>query len=196
MKCIISLLILAFSVLTVMGADLAFNTGGELGFVPDLFGSSSGWGQWFVTTVYNDTGNDLQLTEFGFPCCGPATGAYGWVVWTDIGSISAPVEGPTSCNYYGDFTPVEPEGGDPSVYTYLDISAESIIIPDGAYFCFGYQNTQYGGQTTKNGIETWAWDDGDWYSDSQYNRTAVLQVKGIDSGSLSASTWGAIKSAL
>jgi len=196
MKCILCLSLLVFSALPVSGTDLAYNTGGALGFTPDLFGSSTGWGQWFVTTVYNDTGNDLHLTEFGFPCCGYATGTYGWVVWTDVGSISAPIDGPTSCNYYGAFTPTEPEGGDPTVYTYLDVTSEYILIPDGAYFCFGYQNTQYGGQTTSNGTETWAWDAGVCYSDSQYNRTAILQVEGIEAGALSTTTWGGIKNAL
>jgi len=43
---------------------------------------------------------------------------------------------------------------------------------------FGYGNPGMGGQITTNGVETWSWYDGSWDSDSNYNRTAVLQFKG------------------
>lgn len=196
MRNVLIIAVLTVSVLPAIGEGFLYNTGGQSGFVPDLFGSSTGWGEWFVATVYNDTGKDLQILEFGFPCCGPATGAYGWVVWMDVGGYSAPAGLPTSADYHGSFTPVEPAGGDPTVYTYVDVSMEGVIVPVGAHFCFGYENTQYGGQTTFNGTMTWSWDNGNWIADSQYNRTAVMQVSAEEVGSLSITTWGGIKSAV
>ena len=57
--------------------DWVYNTGGAEDFVPDTGGSSDGWGEWFITTVLNDTGQDLLLTEFGFPCSGTAPRPHG-----------------------------------------------------------------------------------------------------------------------
>ncbi len=177
--------------------DFQYNTGGVLDFTPTTGGSSTGWGEWFITTVCNDSGMDLILVEFGFPCCGPPTEAYGWVVWTDMGGYVAPGGNAYSAEHYGSFTPVDPDPSTfpPTTYTYVDVSAKGIIIPDGAYFCFGYDNTGIGGQTAFNGVDTWAWYSAWWDPDQDYGRTAILQVKANYSGTpVTESTWGALKS--
>jgi hypothetical protein len=178
-------------------ADWEYNTGGSIDFVPTTGGSSTGWGEWFITTVYNGTGFDITLTEFGFPCSGPATGTYGWVVWLNMPGIEPPIGDATTADYYGAFTPVDPDPGTfpPTVYTYVDVSMEGIVIPAGTYFTFGYDNTGTGGQTTYNGVETWAWYSGLWDPDVNYGRTAILQVKG-DFAPIPVleSTWGQVKS--
>jgi hypothetical protein len=177
--------------------DFGYNTGGPLDFVPDSGGSYDGWGEWFITTVYNGTGNDLILVELGFPCAGPATGTYGWVVWTNMGGYVSPGGDATSAEHYGSFVPLDPDPNTwpPTTYTYVDVSAEGIIIPDGTYFCFGYDNTGMGGQTGFNGVLTWAWYEAWWDPDESWGRTAILQVKANYFGTpVAESTWGAIKS--
>lgn len=186
------LMIIMLSVLAT-GADFEYNTAGTLGFSPDLFGSSLGWGQWFITSIQNNTSHNIQLVEFGFPCCGSVTGSYGWVVW-QVDGLNPPPGSPTTAEYHGSFVPVEGPSGDPSVYTYVNVSSQMIVIPSGSFFCFGYQNTSFGGQTGYNGQATWAWDQNAWLADSDFNRTAVLQVTGQYSGSLQSSTWAGIKS--
>jgi len=187
------LLLIAVLPFTATGADFEYNTGGYLGFQADLFGSSYGWGQWFITTVQNPFSQPLQIVELGFPCCGTTTSTYGWVVWDDMGLIAAPSGAPQTCDYHGAFTPLEGPAGNPSVYTYVDVTSAMVIIPPGAFFCFGYQNTGDGGQTPYNGVSTWSWDESMWIGDAQYYRTAVLQVKAEISDALQGSTWAQIK---
>jgi hypothetical protein len=176
--------------------DWWYNTGGVLDFVPDLGGSHDGWGEWFITTVYNDSGDDLILVEFGFPCGGPPTETYGWIVWLDMGGYVPPGGNAYTAEYYGPFTPVDPdpETLPPTTYTYVDVSSEMIVVPAGTYFCFGYDNTGMGGQTSYNGVQTWAWYSGYWDPDVGWGRTAILQVKANFYGTaVDESTWGAIK---
>lgn len=176
--------------------DFEYNTGLTMDIEPTLGGSATGWGEWFLATVENDTGNDLLLIEFGFPCAGPPTGTYGWVVWTDIGELAPPAGEADTAEYYGTFTPVDPdpETWPPTVYTYVDVSAANVIIPAGNYFCWGYDVTGMGGQVEYNGVETWGWYGGIWESDEPWGRTAVIQVKADFAGALEHSTWGSIKS--
>ncbi len=160
-------------------ADFEYNTGGTIDFVPTLGGSATGWAEWMITTVHNDTGHRLRLTEFGFPCCGPPTGPYGWLVWRSVGGLYPPMGDPAAADYHGPFTPLDsnPATNPPTVYTYVNVSAQNIVIPNGSYFCFGYDVTGFGGQTSYNGVLTWGWYGGVWDPDQPYNRTAVLQVK-------------------
>ena len=176
--------------------DFEYNTGGALGTVPTTGGSSTGWGEWFITSVLNDTGQDLKLMEFGFPCCGPATGPYGWIVWIDVGGLAPPAGEASTADYYGTFTPVDPGPGTfpPTVYTYVDVSAFDVIIPAGNYFCFGYDNTDTGGQIVFNGVDTWAWYEGLWDPDQAWGRTAILEVLADYYTALDRTTWGSIKS--
>jgi len=177
--------------------DWLYNTGGSEGFIPDSQGSFDGWGEWFITTVHNNTGEDLYLTELGFPCSGPTTGEFGWLVWTAVGGPVAPAGPANTANFYGAFSPVEPDPAvNPVVYTFVDISEENIVIPDGQYFCFGYDNTGLGGQTTANGVETWAWYGGMWDPDSGWGRTAIMQVKANFDGPVAEEdvTFGQVKS--
>ncbi len=190
----------AFGILVLLpvistGADFQLNTGGQMGFEPDLSGSSTGWGSHFVATALNDTGQDVVLTQLGFPCSGDTTGAYGWVVWLDVGAEVPPEGAPSTADHHGMFVPVEGPGGDPTVYTYVEVWDRSIVVEAGTYFTFGYQNTGQGGQTTYNGFETWSWDQGMWIADSEYFRTAVMEVTGDFWGALEGSTWGGIKNA-
>jgi len=178
-------------------ADWVFNTGGAEDTVPTLRGTATGWGEWFITTVLNDTGEDLYLTEFGFPCSGPATEEFGWLVWVGVGGMNAPAGDAYSADFHGSFTPVEPDPGvDPFVYTYVDIADQNIVIPDGVYFAFGYDNTGLGGQVNANGNETWAWYNDMWDPDSGWNRTAVLQVKADFNGPVAteSGSWSLVKS--
>lgn len=178
-------------------ADWEYNTGGAIDFVPDLGGSSTGWGEWFITTVYNDSGQDLTLTELGFPCCGPMTETYGWMVWLGMPSLEPPFGDASSADYFGQFTPVDPNPATfpPTVYTYVDVTGDAIVVPNGTYFSFGYDVTGNGGQTTYNGVDTWAWYGGVWDPDANYGRTAILQVKG-NYGPVPTieSSWGTVKS--
>jgi hypothetical protein len=177
-------------------ADFEYNTGGYIDFVPDLGGSSDGWGEWFITTVHNNTGEQLHLKEFGFPCAGPPTGDYGWLVWTDVGGMVPPAGDATTADHYGSFTPVDPnpETWPPTVYTYVDVSARAILIPVGAYFCFGYDNTGMGGQTGFNGVDTWSWYNNMWDPDQGWGRTDILQIKAdYFTTPIDQTTWGVIK---
>jgi len=193
-------LILVALILTAgaFAEDYEYNTGGSMEFVSDMQGSSTGWGEWFAVTLLNDTGHDLVITEFGFPCCGDATDTLGWIVYTNVGGANPPAGDPSTCDFNGPFTPVEPAGGDPSVYTYVDVTADNVLIPSGNYWCFGYDNTDLGGQTAFNGVETWSWyDTGSgfvWDTDSSWGRTGILQVKANYAAALESATWGSIKS--
>lgn len=189
------ILLAVLPVMYVVAEDVEYNTGGWMDYVPDLSGSSTGWGQWFIGSYTNETGFPLMIMEFGFPCCGEPTGDYGWVVWIYESVSPPPSGGPETCDWYGSFTPVEGPGGNPQVYTYIDVSEmEEIILPDQYTMVFGYQNTQYGGQTPFNGTETWSWSDDTWYSDQANYRTAVLQFTADVWNSLDQATWGRIKS--
>ncbi|MCA9728792.1 MAG: hypothetical protein R3E12_11980 [Candidatus Eisenbacteria bacterium] len=178
------------------GYDWAYGTGGALDVVPTTGGSAAGWGEWFITTVYNDSGQDVTLTELGFPCSGPTTGTYGWIVWLGLGGLIPPAGQASTADYYGTFTPNDPDPNSfpPTVYSYVDVSGAGIVVPAGTYFCFGYDNTGTGGQIDFNGVETWAWYSGVWDPDVNYGRTALLQVKGIFGPTpVQESSWGKVK---
>jgi len=176
-------------------ADFEFNTGGSIDFVPTTGGSFDGWGEYFITTIENNAGADLELAELGFPCCGPETAAYGWLVWVgDMGGMVPPMGDALTADFYGAFAPVDPapDTFPPTVYTYLPMSG--ITIAAGHFFTVGYDVTGNGGQTDANGYETWAWYGGAWDADSGWGRTAIIQVKGNTGGTATDSgTWGGIK---
>jgi len=177
-------------------AEFEFNSSGAMDHVPEYSGDAYSWAEWFIVTVWNDTGYNLVIKEFGFPCCGPPTGDHGWVVWTNLPGFVHPSGGPTAAPYFGAFAPVD--GGTsipPTTYTYLDVSDREIFILADTYFCFGYQNTNIGGLTDYGGVETWGWYCDEWWSDSDSGMTAVLQVKADRIYTpVERSTWGAIKS--
>ena len=179
-------------------ADFEYNTGGYLDFIPETGGSSTGWGEYFCTTILNDAGCDLTLIELGFPCCGPMTDVFGWLVWTGVGGMMAPPYPYSTCDFTGAFTPVDPapDTFPPTVYTYIDITGEGIVIPDGTYFSIGYDVTGTGGQTAFNGVDTYADYGGMWDPDQGWGRTAIMQVLGncgTEPTPTQDSTWGTIK---
>ena len=177
--------------------DWEYNTGGAIDTVPTTGGSHDGWGEWFITSVQNTSGQDVYLTEFGFPCCGPPTETFGWVVWVGTAPNSPPSGNAYTAHFYGAFTPVDsnPSTFPPTTYTYIDVAAEAIVIPDGVWFVFGYDVTGNGGQIPYNGVQTWAWYSGTWDPDPGWGRTAILQVKGSFEPPILAelNTWGGIK---
>ncbi len=193
---LLSVFLMILTAAYLCAADIEYNTGGSTGFVPDLSGSTSGWGEWFLTSYTNDTPDRIQIVEFGFPCCGNPTADFGWVVWTDMSDTGPPSGNPQTADFHGSFTPAEGPGGNPAVYTFVDMTmVETIItIESDETIVFGYQNTGYGGQTPFNGTETWAWRSNNWEADESHYRTAVLEMKADIWTALQQSTWGEIKS--
>ncbi len=187
------LVVLLSIALLASAADFEYNSGGAMGTAPTAGGSSDGWGEWFIVPILNDSGQELTLTELGFPCGGPATGAYGWVVWTDVGGLTPPSGEASTADYFGAFTPVESDPTLYNTYTFIDVTSENVVIADGAYFCVGYDNTGIGGQVDFNGTDTWAWYEGAWDGDQAWARTAVIEVSASFVQALDQHTWGAIK---
>ena len=171
------MVVMAFSAAILVGEDFEYSTGGAMGTPATTGGSNDGWGEWFITSVENNTGLDLILTQLAFPCCGDASDSYGWIIWTDVGSLVAPAGDVNTCDYYGVYTPADPDSTfPPDTYTYVDVSSSSIIIPAGNFFCFGYDNTQIGGQVDFNGVDTWSWYENAWDPDQGWSRTALIEV--------------------
>ena len=188
-------------VLCVVGLAFAqfsyeYNTGGTLGMLPTLAGSSTGWAEYFVVTLQNTTVYPLRIMELRFPCCGPQTAEYGWVVWTNLSGMVPPAGDPTTAQYYGQFTPAIPSGGsagDITEYTIVDVSSAEIVIPADGYWCFGYDNTQLGGQDYFNGVVTYGWYEGSWDPDQGWGRTDLLEFAAYYRMSLDQATWAQIK---
>jgi hypothetical protein len=164
-------------------AEYQFSTG-SWDQVPNLGGSHDGWGEWFITAFENDTGEDINIIELGMPCCGPASGDYGWVVWYDVGSLSAPSGPASTADAYGPYTPVDsnPSTFPPTTYTYVDLSGEDLTVEADTFFVIGYDVTGNGGQIDYNGYTTWAWYGGGWDPDPGYSRTALIQCLGETAG--------------
>ncbi len=175
--------------------DYEINTAGLMEAAPTMAGSAEGWGGWFVTVLHNDSGQALRLTELGFPCTGPPSDEWGWLVWTDLGDSGAPGGAPESADHHGQFTPAVDDGAaPPQVYAYVDLSGETIIIPESAWFGFGYQVTDLGGQVEAGDHATWAWFDGAWDPDAAWGRMAVLQVKAdFDEVAVGETSWSDLK---
>ncbi len=152
-------------------AAFEWNSGGAVDTVPNLGGSSTGWGPYFIVMTTNTVGSDVFLSELGFPCGGPAGT---WMVW--VGSAQ-PADS-SAPDYSGPFTPTDPSPDTfpPTTYTYVDVTASNVLIPAGSDFWFGYENPGIGGQVDFNGVVTYAWYGGAWDSDEPYGRTAVMQV--------------------
>lgn len=191
-RLILVTMVLAFA---AFGADFEYSTAGAMGTVPTLGGSSTGWGEWFVTAILNNSGHDLVLTQISIPCCGPTTGDYGWVVWTDVGGLNAPSGDATTADFYGQFSPVDtsPSTLPPVTYTDIDVSAANVIIPAGNYFCVGYDVTGNGGQVSFNGVDTWSWYENVWDSDQSWGRTDIIDVYANFDTALQRDTWASIK---
>lgn len=155
-------------------ADVEYNTAGAVDTPATLGGSWDGWGEYFIGSWLNLTGQDVTLAEISFPCGG--TLPSNWVIWITDNLPG----GPGSETFGGPFTPASDDAVTlpPPFYTYVDISAEGIMVPANANIFFGYQNPGIGGQIEYNGVDTYAWYGGAWDPDPAWGRTAVLQLKG------------------
>jgi hypothetical protein len=157
-----------------LAADVQYSTTGAMDTPATLGGDRDGWGTEFITRWDNLTGADVIIEEFGWPCGG--WWSQFWYVWiTD----TLPAD-PYTLEYYGSFVAVSEDDTEwpPSIYTYVDVSEEGIVVPAGASMYFGYGNPGMGGQISFNGIETFSWLDDAWDLDGDYGRTAVMQFKG------------------
>ncbi len=150
-----------------------WSSAGTLNTVPPYGGSAAGWASYFIVMAHNGTGVDIRLAELGFPCSGPSSS---WGVW--IGSTQPATY--VSPQFTGNFTPVDTAGTTlpPTTYTYVDVTASNIVIPNGSDFWFGYQNPGMSGQVDANAVTTYGWYGGAWDPDPPYGRTTILQVTG------------------
>jgi len=166
-------------------SDVEYNTTGAMDTPADLGGSADGWGTHFITAWVNMTGQDVTIAEFGWPCGGPVDAM--WMAWITDGAMPG---APGTETFSGVFTPASPDPDTipPAPYTYIDVAAAGIVVPDGMVLFFGYENPGIGGQTSANGVETYAWYDGGWDPDSGWGRTAVLQFHGSFGGVAAEST--------
>ncbi len=159
---------------SVVTADVMFNSAGAMDTPATQGGDYEGWGTHFLSSWTNTTGQDITVVEFGWPCGG--FWARSWYVW-----ISENLPGaPGSQDFQGTFLAASEDETEypPSLYTYVDVAEEGIIIPAGSTMFFGYGNPGMGGQIYSGPTETWSWYEEAWDSDSEYNRTAILQFKG------------------
>ena len=157
--------------------DVFYNTAGALDAPAALGGSDTGWGPYFIATWVNSTGQDVTLTEFGWPCNGGG-GTAMWYYW-----LSETLPGPVNTAHAtGTFTIVNPSPTElpPSTYSYADVSGAGLVVPAGSRIYWGYAVPVpgIGGQVSFNGTVTWAWYLGAWDPDDAWGRTAVLQLKG------------------
>ncbi len=176
-------------------SDFEFNSSGVMNSPATMAGSAEGWGEWFVTTLQNDSGHPLRLTELAFPCTGPPTGNWGWLVWADLGGPGPPHLGPASADFKGVFTPALDDSlSPPAIYTSVDLESVEIIIGEGSWFAFGYDVTHLGGQIASGGPETWAWFGNAWDPDSQWGRAAILQIRAdYEAVATGRSSWSDLK---
>ena len=155
-------------------ADVEYSTTGVMDTPATNGGDRDGWGSDFITRWHNDTGHDVLLEEFGWPCGG--WWSQFWYVWIRDTLPAAP----WGLEYYGSFVALSEDDTayPPAVYTYVDVAGEGIVVPAGATMYFGYGNPGMGGHILYNGVDTWSWLDGPWDRDGDFGRTAVLQFRG------------------
>jgi len=159
---------------SLVRAMVEYNTAGALDTPATAAGDRDGWGTEFVTRWDNTTGEDITIVEFGWPCAG--WWANFWYVWI---TTQLPAD-PYTLEYYGSFVAAieDDTAYPPGLYTYIDMTAEEIIIPAGASMFFGYGNPGLAGQVYGTNAETFSWYEDAWETDNSYNRTTILQFKG------------------
>ena len=170
---ILTLCLLLLAIPT-LAADVEYSTTGAMDTPATMGGDRDGWGTDFITRWDNTTGQDVLIEEFGWPCGG--WWAQFWYVWiTD----TLPAN-PWTLDYHETFVAASEDDTEwpPSVYTYIDVSEEGMVVPAGGSMYFGYGNPGMGGQIGNNGVATWSWFDDSWDMDGDFNRTAVMQFKG------------------
>jgi len=157
-----------------LASDVEYSTTGAMDTPATQGGDLDGWGTDFLTRWVNNTGHDVRLDEFAWPCGG--WWAQFWFVWI---SDTLP-EGPWNFEHYGSFVPALEDETQypPSIYTYIDVSDEGIIVPAGASMMFGYSSPGMAGQIDHNGVTTWSYLNDQWDNDGDFNRTTIMQFKG------------------
>lgn len=155
-------------------AVVEYNTAGAIDTPATQGGDREGWGTEFITRWDNNTGQDIVLEEFGWPCGGWWSNF--WYVWI----TSELPEDPYTLQFYGSFVAASEDDLEypPSLYTYIDVSEEGILIPAGASMYFGYGNPGMAGQVLGSSAATYSWYEEMWDNDNAYNRTTILQFKG------------------
>ncbi len=114
-----------------------------------------------------------MIEEFGWPCGG--WWSQFWYVWiTD----TLP-DDPYTLQFYGSFVATSEDDTEwpPSLYTYVDMVGEGIVVPAGASMYFGYGNPGMAGRsrsTASNLLLARRRLD----MDGDFGRTAVMQFKG------------------
>lgn len=168
------LLVLFLLAVPARSADVEYSTTGALGTPATQGGDRDGWGTDFITRWDNTTGRDVAIEEFGWPCGG--WWAQFWYVWI----IDSLPSNPYTLQHYGSFVAASEDETEypPSVYTYVDMRNEGIVVPAGASMYFGYGNPGMGGQIPANGVATYSWYEDAWDMDGNFGRTAVMQFKG------------------
>lgn len=157
-----------------LASDVEYSTTGAMDTPATLGGDRDGWGTDFITRWDNDTGHDVLIEEFGWPCGG--WWSQFWYVWI----TDALPPDPYTLQYFGSFVAASEDDSEwpPSTYTYVDVAAEDIVVPAGASMVFGYGNPGMGGQIGFNGVETFSWYEEAWDMDGDFGRTAVMQFRG------------------
>jgi hypothetical protein len=173
-KHLLLLLITCLLSYSTLASDVEYSTTGTMDTPATKGGDRDGWGTEFLTRWDNNTGADVFLEELAWPCGG--WWAQFWYVWiTD----TMPAD-PYTLEYYGSFVATIEDDTEwpPSLYTYIDVSGEGIVVPVGASMYFGYSNPGMAGQIAFNGVETFSWLDDSWDMDGNFGRTAVMQFRG------------------
>ena len=171
---LIILFALGFMTSPALASDVEYSTTGTMDTPATKGGDRDGWGTEFLTRWDNNTGSDVFIEELAWPCGG--WWAQFWYVWiTDI----MPSD-PYTLEYYGSFVATSEDDTEwpPSLYTYIDVKSEGMVVPAGATMYFGYSNPGMAGQIAFNGVETFSWFDESWDMDGNFGRTAVMQFKG------------------
>jgi hypothetical protein len=181
--------------------DVEFNTCGAMDFAPTGGGAPSGWAYWSVHVYTNNTGFDLCLTEIGAPTCQYSGEPIAMPVDATIAlnnnnvfSIADPY------TYAWDglvtFTPLEATDTlPPTVYTPVDFTGESLVLPNGQSMVWGYENAGYMGLAAYSGQVTYGLYLGAWDADSNYGYTAPYQFKGnFCTTATEDASFGAVKS--
>jgi hypothetical protein len=178
----------AINPVTVTGgdrADVEFNTGGVMNYVPEALGSATGWAYFSAHIFTNGAAQDLALTELAFPTCENSTDPIDmpvdWFVEMGATDVNVIVDPWTHAyTFQGLFTPTNlmDSTADMLVYDAVDVTAENIVLAAGETMIWGYENAGLQGMTAAPVEVTYGFWVSFWDDDSAYGRTALMQLMG------------------